>query len=225
MNTSPSRVARVTRPARSEPPLGSERNCTHSSSPERIAGMCRCFCSSVPKSSRVGARIDKRRDVEEDGHLVGRDSWVNACWWARVRPWPPYSTGKQIPAKPPSKRVRCSSPGPVAHLVLAASAGGCSGPRGGAACCSASQARARSRNASTSSASSAVVHRLLRSATAPPIAIGGDPLPVVARASRTGPGPGPPAGGTGGGRGPRSPRCRRGAGRSPAGSPAPWSPM
>ena len=52
--TSPSRSARVRQPARSEPPLGSERNCTHSSSPRRMAGRWRSFCSWVPTSSERG---------------------------------------------------------------------------------------------------------------------------------------------------------------------------
>ena len=39
IHCSPSRTAVVSAPATSEPPLGSERNCIHSSSPRRMAGM------------------------------------------------------------------------------------------------------------------------------------------------------------------------------------------
>jgi hypothetical protein len=53
-HSSPSRTAVVRAPATSDPPLGSERNCIHSSSPRRMAGTCRRFCSSVP-SSRITA--------------------------------------------------------------------------------------------------------------------------------------------------------------------------
>ena len=49
-HSSPSRTAVVCAPATSEPPLGSDRNCIQISSPLKIAGMCRCFCSSVPNS-------------------------------------------------------------------------------------------------------------------------------------------------------------------------------
>ena len=58
------------RPATSEPPLGSERNCIQISSPRRMAGMCRCFCSSVPKSRRTAAQGDEGRGLEPGGILV-----------------------------------------------------------------------------------------------------------------------------------------------------------
>ena len=54
-HSSPSRTAVVSAPATSEPPLGSDRNCIQISSPFRMAGMWRCFCSSVPKSSSTAA--------------------------------------------------------------------------------------------------------------------------------------------------------------------------
>ena len=56
---SPSRTAVVRAPATSEPPLGSERNCIHNSSPRRMAGRWRCFCSSVPNSRRTVAHGEK----------------------------------------------------------------------------------------------------------------------------------------------------------------------
>lgn len=55
IHSSPSRTAVVRAPATSEPPLGSDRNCIQISSPFNMAGMWRCFCSSVPKSSRTAA--------------------------------------------------------------------------------------------------------------------------------------------------------------------------
>ena len=58
-HSSPSRTALVRAPATSEPPLGSERNCIQSSSPFKMAGMCRRFCSSVPKSSRTAAHGER----------------------------------------------------------------------------------------------------------------------------------------------------------------------
>ena len=65
-------------PATSEPPLGSERNCIHSSSPLRIAGRWRRFCSSVPNSSSTAAHGDERRRLEADGILVARQLLVAA---------------------------------------------------------------------------------------------------------------------------------------------------
>jgi hypothetical protein len=59
MNTSPSRVARVVTPARSDPPRGSDRNCTMTSSPRSTAGRCWRFCSSLPMSSTTGAQMEK----------------------------------------------------------------------------------------------------------------------------------------------------------------------
>ena len=57
-HSSPSRTALVRAPATSEPPLGSERNCIQISSPFKMAGMCRRFCSSVPKSRSTAAQGD-----------------------------------------------------------------------------------------------------------------------------------------------------------------------
>ena len=54
---SPSRLALVSRPARSDPPLGSDRNWIQSSWPERILARCSCFCSWVPKAARVAPRM------------------------------------------------------------------------------------------------------------------------------------------------------------------------
>ena len=58
IQSSPSGTALVSAPATSEPPLGSDRNCIQISSPFRMAGMCCCFCSSVPKSSRTAVHGD-----------------------------------------------------------------------------------------------------------------------------------------------------------------------
>ena len=51
--SSPSSTARVPRLARSEPAFGSEKPWHHVSSPERIRGRNRRFCSSVPHFSSV----------------------------------------------------------------------------------------------------------------------------------------------------------------------------
>ena len=58
-HSSPSRSARVRHPARSDPPVGSERNCTHWCSPLSIGGRYFAFCSSVPKSTSVAPRMLK----------------------------------------------------------------------------------------------------------------------------------------------------------------------
>ena len=55
---SPSRTAVVSAPATSEPPLGSDRNCIQSSSPFKMAGRWRSFCSSVPNSRMTAAQGD-----------------------------------------------------------------------------------------------------------------------------------------------------------------------
>ncbi len=54
---SPSRVALVSSPARSDPPLGSDRNCSHLSFPERMFGMWASFCSWSPNAANVAPRI------------------------------------------------------------------------------------------------------------------------------------------------------------------------
>ena len=63
---SPSRTAEVTAPAASDPPPGSERNCAQISSPRSIAGMCRCFCSSVPNS------------INSAMHGMNVDAWISS---------------------------------------------------------------------------------------------------------------------------------------------------
>jgi hypothetical protein len=67
-HSSPSRTALVSAAATSEPPLGSERSCIQISSPFRMAGRCRSFCSSVPKSSSTAAHGDIVGDCSRDGY-------------------------------------------------------------------------------------------------------------------------------------------------------------
>ena len=55
IHSSPSRTAVINAPATSEPPLGSDSSCIHSSSPRRMAGRWRSFCSSVPNSNSTAA--------------------------------------------------------------------------------------------------------------------------------------------------------------------------
>src|SRR5690606_9723716 len=150
---SPSRVARVITPARSEPPRGSLRNCTSTSSPRMAAEMRSRFCCSLPMSRIVGAQIEKVGMLSSRGISYPSDSSLKARWWAGVRPRPPYSLGKQIPAKPPAYSIFCSSRA-RSHSTSSSSPmrrGGLSSSFG---MFSLSQARARRRNDSTSSISS-----------------------------------------------------------------------
>ena len=86
---SPSRTAVVRAPATSEPPLGSERNCIHSSSPRRMAGTCARFCSSVPKSRSTAAQGEMVGAWNREGYSKPTSSSFSARWWAGVRPRPP----------------------------------------------------------------------------------------------------------------------------------------
>ena len=52
------------------------------------------------------ARRD-RRGLEPARVLVAGDLLVERLLVRRVRPWPPYSRGKQMPARPASKSMRC----------------------------------------------------------------------------------------------------------------------
>ena len=61
MNESPSRVALVSRPARSDPPLGSEKNCSQSSLPGEDVG-------DVPELLLVGAEFDQCGAQDVDRH-------------------------------------------------------------------------------------------------------------------------------------------------------------
>ncbi len=83
----------------SDPPLGSDRSCIHSSSPRSIRGRCRCFSSSDPWSSNVAAIIPidtmypagTRRPISP---AVSKNTFW--CW--SVSPAPPYSFGNAMPA-------------------------------------------------------------------------------------------------------------------------------
>ena len=107
IHSSPSRTAVVSAPATSEPPLGSDSNCIQSSSPLRIAGRWRSFCSSVPNSSSTAAHganvgawirngIGEARQLLVERRLVRRREALTAVL-----------AGKQMPANPASKNVRC----------------------------------------------------------------------------------------------------------------------
>ncbi len=110
----------------------------------------------------VAPVVDERRAEDAEvrhvrcrGISYGNDSSVNACWCSMVRPRPPYSFGKQMPANPAVEQDALQRA--VAHpgrVVFGRSGGGASGARSGM--CSASHARARRRNASTLSGSSRV---------------------------------------------------------------------
>ena len=55
------------------------------------------------------ARLQRRNLEARPGTRSGQISSLRACWCAGVRPWPPYSVGKQIPANPASNSRRCRS--------------------------------------------------------------------------------------------------------------------
>ena len=86
---SPSRTAVVSAAATSDPPLGSDRNCIHSSSPRRIGGRWRCFCSSVPNSRITAAHGTNVGTWIRHGKSCPTISSLNTLWCAGVSPWPP----------------------------------------------------------------------------------------------------------------------------------------
>ena len=86
---SPSRIAVVSAPATSEPPLGSERNCIQSSSPFKMAGMWRSFWSSVPNSSRTVAHGERVGTCMRAGYSYPTNSSFKTFWCPGERPCPP----------------------------------------------------------------------------------------------------------------------------------------
>src|SRR5438270_394853 len=81
----------VFRPARSEPALGSDMSCQETSSPRRMGGRIRCFCSSVPQMIAAGAQYTRPRLYALGGLRFVISSSIT-CAWSRVSPPPPYST-------------------------------------------------------------------------------------------------------------------------------------
>ena len=104
IHVSPSRVARVRIPARSDPAAGSEKNCTQSSSPLSMRGRCRRLNSSDACASITWPQIPKviALAYPKSGSSYSAASSRKARSCAGERPCPPYSIGQVIPAYPAS---------------------------------------------------------------------------------------------------------------------------
>ena len=163
--------------------MGSERNCTQISSPRQDRREVALLLLLGPEVEQGRGQDRQRRHVEgAPASRRGATPRVKACWWARLRPWPPYSTGKHSPAKPPSNSVRWSSRARAA-ISSATMSWWSRPPRAARGMLSASHARARRRNASTSSVAASLVDvhvapRVRRRS--------GDPLAVVGRGPEQG---------------------------------------
>ena len=92
-HVSPSRVARVCTPARSDPATGSEKNWHHSSSPASIRGRCRRLKSSDAWASITCAHTPNvvPPAMPKLGSAYPAPSSRNARSCATERPWPPNS--------------------------------------------------------------------------------------------------------------------------------------
>ncbi len=145
-HSSPSSVARVPRAARSDPAFGSEKPWHHVSSPDRIRGRNRRFCSSVPHFKSVLPTIfTVTVSLGGPSGTIARahSSTSTTCSSLDIPP-PPYSVGHARPSSPWSYNVRrhpatnsAASSGPSAPIPIQA---------GGR--CSARNARTCTRNAS-----------------------------------------------------------------------------
>ena len=87
--SSPSLTARVSRAARSAPPLGSVRRLTEVFSPLRMGVRNSCFCSSVPQTTRAGGA--EPLTGETSPLRKNSSAMMAACSW--LNPPPPYSAG------------------------------------------------------------------------------------------------------------------------------------
>ncbi len=99
-NSSPSSTPVVRRAARSEPAPGSEKPWHQMTSLRSSSGMISRFCSSVPTAMTVGTRKVRPIWLTEWGTRARAlsSSWI-ACM-PGVPPRPPYSRGREMPAKP-----------------------------------------------------------------------------------------------------------------------------
>src|SRR5215471_15893220 len=158
-HSSPSRTARVRKPARSDPAPGSLKSWHHTSSPRSNPGRYRRFCASVPWAISVGPTIPMPTANAPASTSKRACSWANARASAGVPPRPPYSSGHAMPAQPLSNNVRCHS---LQARTWAASASGLGSPRKRkraksssplrrARACASRNARARARNAAVGS--------------------------------------------------------------------------
>ena len=168
-HVSPSRVARVCTPARSDPATGSEKNWHHSSSPASIRGRCRRLKSSDAWASITCAHTPNvvPPAMPKLGSAYSAPSSRNARSCATDSPWPPNSAGHVIPAKPASNSRRClgrsaSICSLVNSCIPRSEAVAATAPSGLRSTLSANHARARARNSSTLMVVVAVIRRPLR---------------------------------------------------------------
>ena len=149
-HSSPSSVARVLRLARSEPAFGSENPWHQVSSPERMRGRNRRFCSSVPHFRSVLPTIFTVTVslAGPSGTIARAHSSTSTTCSSLLMPPPPYSVGQARPSSPCSCRVRRQR---VTNSA-ASSAGSAPMPGQSAGRCSARNPRTRARNASASGA-------------------------------------------------------------------------
>jgi hypothetical protein len=99
-HSSPSRTARVCRPARSEPAPGSLNSWHHTSRPLTMSGRNRSRCSSVPCSTIVGpAIITPMPDGGPNAPARRRSSWTTAAS-SVPRPLPNHRWGQVGYAQP-----------------------------------------------------------------------------------------------------------------------------
>ncbi len=89
----------------SEPAPGSENSWHHSVSARSSPGRSARFCSSVPNMRIVGAHMPRPIMNSDAGDSKPSASSLNTRWCSIVSPWPPYSSGKVIPASPASARA------------------------------------------------------------------------------------------------------------------------
>ena len=102
IQSSPSRTAVVFSAARSEPPLGSVMAMAVTISPEQKPGSHRCFCSSVPRSTRYGATQSVWMPKQEEAAAVNFESSSASTALRRKSPpsEPPYCSGTSSPSRP-----------------------------------------------------------------------------------------------------------------------------
>src|ERR1700722_1479602 len=104
---SPSASARVDSAARSDPAPGSEKPWHQMSSPRRMRGRWKAFCSSLARAISVGPAWLSPTKVESMAGSPARAYKISCGGVATPRP--PYSFGQAMPAQPPSHCVRCQA--------------------------------------------------------------------------------------------------------------------
>ena len=112
------RAPRLRIPARSLPASGSDQPWHQMSVPDAMRGSSSAFCSSVPNSMIVGPRRKTPFWFTRPGAPARQYSSSKMSHCTRSAPRPPYSTGHDTAAQPPSYNVRshcrcCSKPAAV----------------------------------------------------------------------------------------------------------------